>query len=251
MIVRRGDIGDEVIGIQELLNRKGFDLVADGIFGPSTEAAVANFQSREGLQVDGIVGNATIAALKTTSLQHDPDLIERVESLGHTVYRDGQINTIGVRTPEINAGQFDDEIHLIWKNDDEWHHETFPATTDPGAFYLRNPLHVDGTAILVPGQYRVYKFAKHQGKYTTLCQRGGPVRVWRDDNQDGVLDWGGEEHEGWYGINIHHGGSNNPKVVARWSAGCQVFATMSDWKKAMKIWRSSGESLFTYTLILA
>ena len=250
MTVRRGDIRDEVQAVQEMLNQRGFSLAEDGIFGAGTEAAVIDFQSRKGLQEDGIVGSNTLAALTATSLRSYPELIQKVEALGHSVYTDGQVNTIGVRTSEINAGQFDDEIHLIWKTDDGWQHETFPATTDPGAFYLRNPLHVDGTAILVPGQYRVYKFAKHQGKYTTLCQRGGPVRVWRDDNQDGVLDWGGEEHEGWYGINIHHGGSNNPRVVARWSAGCQVFATMKDWKKAMKIWRGSGESLFTYTLIL-
>ena len=249
-MIRRDEIGDEVVRLQQLLNARGFDLAEDGIFGAGTEAAVTNFQAKKGLQVDGIVGPATLAALIATRLESKPELLERVEAMGHTVYSDGQINTIGVRTPEIHAGEFDDEIHLIWKTDDGWQHETYPITTDPGAFYLRNPLHVDGTAILVPGQYRVYKFAKHQGKYTTLCQRGGPVKVWRDGDQDGELDWGGDEHEGWYGINIHHSGSNSPKVVARWSAGCQVFSKISDWKKAMKVWRRSGESLFTYTLIL-
>jgi N-acetyl-anhydromuramyl-L-alanine amidase AmpD len=58
MIVKRGDRGDGVKAIQEKL-----ELVMDGIFGSQTETAVKNFQQSQGLQADGIVGPATIAAL--------------------------------------------------------------------------------------------------------------------------------------------------------------------------------------------
>ena len=57
--------GPDVVEVQQALLGRGFQLVpgADGIFGPSTEAAVKAFQSRNGLTSDGIVGPVTRAAL--------------------------------------------------------------------------------------------------------------------------------------------------------------------------------------------
>jgi peptidoglycan hydrolase-like protein with peptidoglycan-binding domain len=48
----------------ELLQSALGDVNVDGAFGPETEEAVRNFQSRSGLTVDGIVGPATSAALR-------------------------------------------------------------------------------------------------------------------------------------------------------------------------------------------
>ena len=59
-VVRQGAIGERVFAIQYLLNfRIGAGLATDGKFGPLTAAAVRKFQSRFGLQVDGIVGPQT------------------------------------------------------------------------------------------------------------------------------------------------------------------------------------------------
>ncbi|SFT53698.1 Putative peptidoglycan binding domain-containing protein [Actinopolyspora lacussalsi subsp. righensis] len=60
----RGDYGEMVVALQSTLNNypyevTGPDLVPDGIYGPKTEAAVINFQSWYGLQVDGITGPET------------------------------------------------------------------------------------------------------------------------------------------------------------------------------------------------
>lgn len=49
--------------LQTLLNARGFELPADGMFGPVTEDAVRRFQRHEGLVEDGIVGALTWAAL--------------------------------------------------------------------------------------------------------------------------------------------------------------------------------------------
>jgi hypothetical protein len=58
-----GDRGQQVKRLQEKLNEQGENLVADGIFGISTHAAVVAFQARNGLTPDGVVGPRTRAAL--------------------------------------------------------------------------------------------------------------------------------------------------------------------------------------------
>ncbi len=49
--------------LQARLNELGFNLSADGDFGPMTEAAVIQFQAQHGLDQDGVVGPMTSAAL--------------------------------------------------------------------------------------------------------------------------------------------------------------------------------------------
>lgn len=59
-------LGDEdrcVFYIQRLLNKRGFGLVDDGVFGPKTERAVIRFQKNHRLRADGIVGARTWASL--------------------------------------------------------------------------------------------------------------------------------------------------------------------------------------------
>jgi peptidoglycan hydrolase-like protein with peptidoglycan-binding domain len=45
--------------IQAALNRHGYGLAVDGVWGPKSKAALADFQSRNGLTVDRLVGPAT------------------------------------------------------------------------------------------------------------------------------------------------------------------------------------------------
>ena len=58
-IVLSGDWGHEVTAIQKLLRERGYDVRADGDFGPNTLSAVEAFQRDQGLDVDGIVGPQT------------------------------------------------------------------------------------------------------------------------------------------------------------------------------------------------
>jgi peptidoglycan hydrolase-like protein with peptidoglycan-binding domain len=56
----QGDTGQEVRAVQKLLKDKyGYNINVDGIFGPDTSNAVKDFQSDNGLAVDGIVGPNT------------------------------------------------------------------------------------------------------------------------------------------------------------------------------------------------
>lgn len=54
------------VNIQNLLNKFGYGLVADGIIGPKTISAIKDFQAKNGLVVDGIVGPKTLAALNAS-----------------------------------------------------------------------------------------------------------------------------------------------------------------------------------------
>ncbi len=55
--------GDLVVWAQEHLVAAGYPTAVDGSYGPSTQAAVASFQTAQGLTADGIVGPATWTAL--------------------------------------------------------------------------------------------------------------------------------------------------------------------------------------------
>lgn len=57
--LRRGDTGDDVRAIQDVLIKKGAQIKADGKYGPATIAAVIDFQRRNGLVTDGEVGRET------------------------------------------------------------------------------------------------------------------------------------------------------------------------------------------------
>jgi peptidoglycan hydrolase-like protein with peptidoglycan-binding domain len=56
--------GDDVAQVQMAIEYKGYDTgTIDGIYGPYTERAVKAFQTASKLEVDGIVGEKTTAAL--------------------------------------------------------------------------------------------------------------------------------------------------------------------------------------------
>lgn len=61
--IRTGSSGQDVKDAQRLLNLAGAKLTEDGIFGTNTNKEVKNFQRAKGLDVDGIIGPKTWAAL--------------------------------------------------------------------------------------------------------------------------------------------------------------------------------------------
>lgn len=57
--IKYGSAGETVKTLQSALNRAGYNLTVDGVFGAKTTTAVKDFQSKNGLTADGIVGPKT------------------------------------------------------------------------------------------------------------------------------------------------------------------------------------------------
>jgi len=90
---------------------------------------------------------------------------------------------------------------------------------------------------------------QHKG-YPAL-QQHKPCIVIRDNNEDDILDFNGEEDFGLFGINHHKAGLNS-RQVDKWSAGCQVFSHSADFEEFMSICyaaKNKWGNSFTYTLI--
>lgn len=164
------------------------------------------------------------------------------------------LNIIGVRASGTKVtNTFNDFIVVIYNTDTlKNQRRIFPITTDPGRTMMVNPINPQGTAILVPNQYRnTWKLGYHKN-YLALIQ-DKPVKVYRDRNRDDVYDLDPKTiKEGKFGINIHKAG-NYSKFVDNWSAGCQVFQSNNDFSRFMgyikkQIAAGLGDK-FTYTLI--
>lgn len=61
--LKSGSSGSQVKLLQTLLNQNGANLEVDGVFGSKTEAAVKDYQTKNNLAVDGMVGPETSGSL--------------------------------------------------------------------------------------------------------------------------------------------------------------------------------------------
>ena len=166
------------------------------------------------------------------------------------------INIVGVRRDNQGSNTFDDFLLLMYREEELMVTRRYQITTDPGKYWLLNPLNPKGTAVLKPGQYRsTWQLGKHQGKYEALVQRK-PVQVYRDNNKDEVIDYDSMTtmvDEGHFGINIHRSNPYDQSyAINKWSAGCQVFKKIEEYNKFIQTCKDSAKIYgngFTYTLI--
>jgi hypothetical protein len=166
-----------------------------------------------------------------------------------------QLNIVGIRNESTNPNKFDDTLYVFWKNDkNSWEGKFYTITTDPGTYWLKNPMSNLGTAILKDGQYLdAYKIGLHKGQYKALVQQK-PVTVIRDYDRNAVLDFNnGKEEKGNFGINIHRAGEKGNTInVDKWSAGCQVFENAENFANFLNLAEKHNKMYgnnFTYTLV--
>lgn len=165
------------------------------------------------------------------------------------------LNIVGIRSSDAAPNNFDDSICCFFRDNNlEWKFFQWKATTDPGLYWLLHPMNVEGTAILVEGQYRgAYKLGLHRGTYQALVQ-SKPLKVIRDFDRDNVLEFESNNiEEGFFGINIHRASSSHTSTqVDKWSAGCQVFSSPNDFNLFMSFVHQAlhlYSNSFTYTLL--
>lgn len=178
-----------------------------------------------------------------------------VKRLGYAWFERGKfnLNIVGLRRQPGTPNTFDDYVTVTYKADSTLRFVAYPATTDPGAYWLQNPMRVDGTAILQPGQYRsCWTLGQHKGQYPALVQRSpSPFKVWRDRNADGTPDYTGATYDDVAGLNLHRAGTAST-VVDKWSAGCQVIAAQAHFDTFMSVVHEAATRwgpTFSYTLL--
>jgi hypothetical protein len=187
------------------------------------------------------------------------EIIEKaVKSLNYDWFENGDfnVNIVGVRnssTKDKVTNAFDDFITISYKENGEWKFYKFKATTEAGMAYMKSPMNKNGTAILIPNQYKgSHAVGLHQGQYKALRQVG-KLKIWRDSDKDSQYDYVNVTDSFNDGINIHRANKNGESIyVEKWSAGCQVIASSKDFETFMKVIEKSASlygNKFTYTLI--
>lgn len=188
----------------------------------------------------------------------------KYEQHGYTFFEEGSynLNIFGIRSKTSHSNEFDDYIGVCYKDESGVEKaDVFPATTDPGKYWLINPMVSGGTAILIPGQYKgAYKLGYHKN-YQALEQKS-PMWYVRDNNRDAVIDKSLYQNplirrqkafKANIKTNIHRASKYRiVQLVERYSAGCQVIQDPKQFdrliylcKRQIDIHKSNS---FTYTL---
>lgn len=192
-------------------------------------------------------------------------LVAAIKDKGYKIFtRPYELNIVGIRAENARQNEFDDLICLFFKNDkNEWEYYQFPATTDPGTVFLKNPINPLGTAAIVPGQYidayskDYHNRNKPNKRYLALVQ-AGTIKVYRDLDRNQTFDFGTAkiyDSKPGDGINIHRATrdpKSNPEAVNEFSAGCQVIQNAANFDILMTAVDKHKDlygNKFTYTLL--
>jgi len=173
-----------------------------------------------------------------------------------------RLNIFGIRSKNSKSDKFDDLGGVAWIDEDGKEQLfNFWMTTDPGKYWLQNPMNKDGCIIMVPGQYlECYARGLHSGKYDALVQVAKMHYV-RDNDKNTDLDFSLYRDPvklaafgfwGMNGTNFHRASEwKIVDLIFNWSAGCQVVQRPETFKKIMDLRDESiiaGWKKFDYTL---
>lgn len=183
---------------------------------------------------------------------------DQIKSKGYSFFESGpyDVNLYGIRNRSTQVDEWNDVLGVAFTdNIGNKHNLMHPGSTKPGLYWLKKKMgNMNGTAILIPDQYRAcWMIDEHKG-YEALKQKGSEIfKVWRDADKDGQFDYNGPLHRDVTGLNMHAGPMiSEPNKVGAYSAGCQVRAEDLEHFMVMQILKIScklyGNS-FSYTLL--
>lgn len=183
-----------------------------------------------------------------------PELLGLLKNYHYKIYTEPyRLNIVAIRNRQKQVNTFSDRVYVFYFTPaGAMVVHNYAMTTDPGTYWLLDPRNVHGTAIVVPGQYvDAWEQGLHNGQ--PALRQSGPIRVYRDNTRDNVLDYlPNTIIRGTYGINMHRAGKLSTKVD-KWSAGCQVWANEQEFEQFLQLAeqqvRQTGHRKFTYTLL--
>lgn len=146
--LQHGDRGQAVLQLQKQLNAQGAKLFADGDFGDKTEAAVRAYQLKVGLVADGIAGPKTLAALAGADcrlLLRNATLVAAAERLGvelAVVYAVNEVESSGAGFLDNGKPKILFERHVMYQR------LALPRAEGDDAEVLQR--HADDLAVLHP-----------------------------------------------------------------------------------------------------
>lgn len=127
--LRHGDRSQAVRILQKNLNSHGAKLTVDGDYGDGTEAAVRAYQFKIGLVADGVAGSKTQAALAGTDCQRllkNADLVNAAERLGvplASVYAVNEVESKGACFLDNGKPVILFERHVMYRQLSKVRHE--------------------------------------------------------------------------------------------------------------------------------
>lgn len=233
--------------VQTNLTRLGLlDPPADGQFGRFSAQALKNFQTLMKISESGL-GSQTAKALNEVKeaipLKLGNDLATRIikymyskqyfVALGEKHY-----NIVYIEGASADGTPNKDSTNL-W-NDRRIVIEiaygtpkilgNWIGTTEPGKYYIDNPLNAQGAARIAFGQYQAWQVGTHKDHEALLQVK--PITVYRDRNKDGFRT-GDPTDKGLFGINQHWG--YDMAEVGRASAGCLVGQSCDEHREFMAL----------------
>lgn len=115
--VQYGSQGSEVKELQKLLNKNGYSLTEDGIFGEKTQSAVRDYQKKNGLTVDGIVGVNTWGSLTGGSSASTTDTPKfEYKDFSYNDYQESDVVTQAKNALDAQLSQKPGEYKSQWQS---------------------------------------------------------------------------------------------------------------------------------------